>query len=121
MENRSSVQYRSEGIENPPPDAQPLDDWVNNTGAFRMMSDGKWHRLDPSGRVTDEILGEHTTEIDTHSIRYTDGSVDIVLTVPWGYHTGLIPPPAIAFGDRRFLYAGDVETRVIPPGSGEQS
>lgn len=51
---------------------------------------------------------------DQHTIRYVaDDGETVVLSVPWGFHTGRIPPPEIVFplvgrsGDvRRFRYAG---------------
>ena len=64
-------------------------------------------------------MSEHPAEKDAHAIRYSDGTTDVFLTVPWGWHSGNIPPPFIAFGDRKFLYAGSLDTTVIPPG--EQS
>lgn len=53
-----------------------------------------------------------TTESPSHRIRYTDGVTYVVLTVPWGWGTGQIPPPSITFvlsagGVREFVYDGD--------------
>lgn len=45
----------------------------------------------------------------SRSFRYTDGVTPIVLTVPWGPGSGLIPPPVIAFGDVKFIYEQLIE------------
>lgn len=43
------------------------------------------------------------------TLRYTDGVDEVLVTVPWGHHTGLIPPPVIVFGSVSFLYDGDAD------------
>jgi hypothetical protein len=47
------------------------------------------------------------------TMRFTDGAgTDIFVTVPWGDHSGNIPPPTITFwrgADWTFAYAGDAE------------
>lgn len=46
-----------------------------------------------------------------HTIIYEDeNGIRLLLTVPWGHHSGQIPPPIIKFwtrfGEQEFLYAG---------------
>ena len=57
----------------------------------------------------------HSAEIDAeHTIRYTnDAGVDVLLTVPWGLHSGMIPPPTIAFGVFVFVYNGSVTPPAV--------
>jgi hypothetical protein len=49
--------------------------------------------------------------VESHVLlyRHADGTT-IQLTVPWGYQSGRIPPPAISFWEngqpRDFVYAG---------------
>ena len=51
-----------------------------------------------------------------HRIRYTDGETSVILTTPWGYGTGWIPPAEVTFrmtvtGEARtFLYDGMEES-----------
>jgi hypothetical protein len=63
------------------------------------------------------VSTQPTAENDAgHAIRYTnDAGVDVLVSVPWGLHSGNIPPPSIAFGSFVFRYAGT----VIPPASGD--
>jgi hypothetical protein len=54
-------------------------------------------------------------EATDHSMWYENAGEYVRVTVPWGSHTGLIPPPTLQFGDRVFAYYGEnrpVEAKV---------
>lgn len=49
------------------------------------------------------------------TIRYSDGGREVLVVVPWGPHSGMIPPPSITFAGAWFGYDGDGPDVTIPP------